>query len=88
MFISIPDPDETSNLQSCPPTPTFEILDQDIVHILEECETESYAMTQKVESNDGNSIMSKQVVEKRSSLRVPIFHNCTISGNITINLSK
>ena len=64
---------------------SLEISDQDIVRILQECEeqNEQYMMTQQV-----NMQTTKSVIAKRSSPKIPIFNNCHISGNITININK
>ena len=43
-------------------------------------------MTQQVNTNAGISM--KQLIAKKSSPKIPIFNNFSISGNITINIVK
>ena len=67
--------------------PQFEISDQDILTALADCEqNEQLMLTQHVSTTTSTS--TKQMVLKKSSPRVPMFSNCQISGNITINFNK
>ena len=56
--------------------------------IITECEeqNEEYMFTQSVNVSSGKASATKQIVAKRSSPKIPIFHNCQILGNITINI--
>ena len=84
LIVALPNSESEDNK---PRTPTLEISDTDIVKILEKCESNSMALTQQV--NSGQSLyVSKQLVQQKNSPKIPIFTNCTISGNVTININK
>ena len=89
LIIAIPDPDQIEKNNDSP-TPALEISDTDIVKILQQSEeeTETIALTQQVAQQGHNTYAMKQVVQKKNSPRVPLFHNCTLSGSITININK
>ena len=87
MIIAIPD--ENQPLPSSPKTPTLDLSENDIMKILEDCESDTMALTQQVGvSSAGQSYLTKEVVQKKNSPRIPIFNNFSISGNITINITK
>ena len=85
MLLAIPD---YNNLNNSPQMDTnFDLSDQDIVKILEDCEQENQhlMMTQQVSTTNKTT---EQILAKKSSPRIPIFNNCHIAGNITININK
>ena len=67
--------------------PNFELSDTDIIQVLEDCECENQEMLMTQRINTSTSTMATMMA-KKSSPRVPIFNNCYISGNITININK
>ena len=66
------------------------LSDQDIIKIIQECKqhNEEYMLTQQVKVQSAYTTATKQIVARKSSPKIPIFHNCQISGNITININK
>ena len=62
--------------------------DRDIISLLSNSGEEemSVALTQTVQSD--STKITKQIVQKRSSPRVPMFYNCKLEGTINININK
>ena len=75
---------ESEDPQENPDVPDF-----DLMQLINETESGIVATSQMATSNkeDNTKSVSKQMV-KRQAPPMPVFNNCQISGNITINLNK
>ena len=67
----------------------FEVSDQELVQIITET-ANTMEMTQyRAEGQTtSKSTVMKPVVEKKTSPKMPIFQNCTFSGNVTFNFTN
>ena len=69
----------------------YDISDQELITLINDTAVENMQPTQynEVKSSDGtNETHMKQLVQKKTSPRPPLFSNCTFSGNVTININK
>ena len=69
----------------------FEISDEELINMINDTASQNMELTQynELKSTKGNSeTYMKQVVQKKTSPRPPLFQNCTFSGNVTFNINK
>ena len=89
LIVAQPENNEHVKEQEFHTDPQFDITDQDILKDLAECENENeHLMLPQQQVSTSMGTATKQVVSKKSSPQVPMFSNCQISGNITINFNK
>ena len=71
------------------PDASFEVSDQELMQIITET-ANTMEMTQYTSECQtmSTSKVTKQVVEKKTSPKMPIFQNCTFSGNVTFQFSN
>ena len=74
------------NLPVAIPQDDFKLSDQELINLINDT-SDNMQMTQYNEVTSKEGTM-KQIVQKKTSPRPPIFNNCTFSGNVTININK
>ena len=85
MAVAIPSTSNTSILME----DQFEVSDQELMQIITET-ANTMEMTQYSSEcqTTSTSKVTKQVVEKKTSPKMPIFQNCTFTGNVTFQFSN
>ena len=50
--------------------------------------TELTQYNEQIVTGHNEITVTKQVLQKKTSPQLPIFNNCTFSGNVTFNINK
>ena len=85
MLVSIPDNQDKA---IAPHEAHFDLSDCDIMKLVADCERENEHLLMSQQVTTSNTTTTRQLVSKKTSPRIPVFNNCQISGNVTININK